>query len=462
MKKMSIWQDSVKKINFPKLEENREVDVLIIGGGITGASSFYHLSNTNLKVMLVEKEKVGMSTTSRSTGKLTFMQNDLIDKIRASTSDKDAGKYLASQKEVLSLIKDIIKKENINCDLEKVSSTIYTNKENEIAKIKDLKNFFKQNNIDVTETKLSIVDSKYAIKALDTYLFNPVKFVYGLLKDKKNIYEDTPILKIEEESGYYLCYTDKHIIKTHWIIIASHYPYFNIPFLFPLKGYLEKSYLSASKYQKDKISLISYSNPFISIRTYKDYLIYLSNSHSISNDTVDKKNFLELLKKVNDLKLTPEYLWSNIDIMTNDGLPYIGSIKNKMLIATGYNTWGLLSSVLSGKILSDIILKKQNNYIEIFSPSRINVNQIIYPFANLYKNASGYIKGFKKNKQVKYSLNTMEYKGNLVKRRCPHMKCNLILNEIENTWDCPCHGSRFTIDGKCITSPSNKDINLHK
>ena len=458
MKNYSIWKEISKKKEYPKLESDMNVDVLIIGGGITGCSCLYHLSKTKLNVMLVEQRKIAMSTTSNSTGKLSFMQNDLIDKIRVSHGDEIAKEYVLSQIEAIKLIKNIIDKEKIKCDLETVPSKIYTNKKEEIKELKNLYKFLKKCNIDVYETTSSFIKSKYMIEAKETYLFHPVKFVYGLIEKLSNIYENTSIQKIKKINEGYLCYTDSHVIKAKWVIIASHYPYFNIPFFFPLKASLEKSYLSACKYNGEKVSLISYSNPFISIRNYKDYLIYLSNSHSVDTDVCDKKNFNELLKKLDDLNLTPDYLWSNIDIMTNDGLPYIGKIEDNMLISTGYNTWGLATSVLSGVIIRDIILNNENKYISLFDPRRSNLEQIIGGVVDSFKSIRGYINGFKKNKKIDYSFNTILLNNHKYQRTCPHMGCKLQFNEVENTFDCPCHGSRFDIDGNVISAPANRNI----
>ena len=205
--------------------------------------------------------------------------------------------------------------------------------------------------------------------------------------------------------------------------------------------------MSASRCKCKSISLISYSNPFISIRNYKDYLIYLSNSHDITKDICDKKHFNELIKKVNDLKLNPEYMWSNIDIITNDRLPYIGEIKKNLLIGTGYNTWGISNGFLAGQILSDIINKKENAYLELFSPKRINMAKFIEGITDIGKNIRGYTNGIMNKNYTKASL-------------CPHAKCKLIYNEIEQTWDCPCHGSRFDKTGICISGPSNKNVKI--
>ncbi len=440
MKKTSIWLDNKYK-SYPKLTRNKKVDVLIIGGGITGISTLYNLKDSNLKVALVEQNKIGYSTTGKSTGKLTFLQNDLLDKIRNKCDDKTASKYLKSQLDAIDKVTKVIKKEKISCNLEEVDSYLYTNNTNEIENIKDLERFLKANSIKVYNDKAKLLESKYTINVKNTYIFNPIKFIHGLIKETDDIYEDTSIKKIEKKDNIYICHTEKNTIEAKYVVIASHYPYFTIPYLFPMKTSLEKSYLSASRYKIEPFSLISYSNPFISMRTYEDYLVYLSNSHSVNTDTCDKKNFNELLKKIRDLNLEPEYLWSNIDVMTNDGMPIIGTLKDNILIATGYNTWGLATSFLAGTIIKDIITNKENEYINLFDPNRVSLS-----LGSIIKSLGGYIKGMK---------NGTEY-------TCPHLGCKLIYNEIEKAFDCPCHGSRFDEQGKCISAPANKNIKIDK
>ena len=447
----SIWKDYSNKTNYNKLDKDIDVDVLIIGGGITGVSILYHLKDSNMKVTLVEQNKVAFSTTGNSTGKLSFLQNDLLDKIRKYSGDKNAFKYLEYVIDGMNKMVKLINDKKIDCDLTKVDSYLYTNKENEINKLKDLSAYLNNRGITTKETSNNLVESKYMFSVDNTYMINPIKFVYGLLKDNNYpIYENTSIIKIEKKKDSYISYTKDNKIKSKWVVIASHYPYFIKPLFFPIKVNLEKSYISASKKKIDKISLISYSNPFISIRTYKDYLIYLSNSHTINKNVDDLKNFNELIKKVSDLKLKPDYVWSNIDIMTPDGMPYIGRIKDNMLISTGYNTWGLISGFMGGYILSDIINKKKNKYIGLFSPNRNSLGFIPTYFSNIVKNIEGYINGINSNVDG----------SNKVVSKCPHAKCGLKFNEIEHTWDCPCHGSRFDINGKCISGPANRDIKV--
>lgn len=472
MKNYSIWKDNIKLPEFNKLKENIEVDILIIGGGMTGINTLYQLRNSNLKIVLVEQNKIGMGVTSNTTGKITYLQDSMYEKIINNFDEVTAIKYLESQKTAIDLIVKIIKEENIDCDLIKVPSYVYSNTLEEDEKLEELKEFLIENNIKVIEGESNIVECKNMIGVEDTYLFHPLKYIKGLLKvlDKDSIFEDTSIVKMDKTDKGYICYTNNDkTIKANKVVIASHYPYFNLPFMFPLKGYLEKSYLTATTYKEDNISLIKYSDPYISIRSYLDKIIYLSNSHDNNTLIDDKEHFKELKSKLKELNLKPEYMWSNIDIMTSDSLPYIGKINENLFIGTGYNTWGMTNSVLAGKVISDIITNYPNKYIELFDPKRVNLSNVIGTVNNVFKSIEGLVNGMiNTNNNIEYkTINNKEiaiYKDNLgnhlVYTKCPHQGCKLLFNEIEKTWDCPCHASRFDIDGKCISGPANKDITV--
>lgn len=481
MKNMSIWKEFKEKNSCPKLEKDLEVDVLVIGGGITGMSTIYHLINSGLKVCLIEKNTIASGVTSKTTGKITYLQENIYSKLKKYHSFDTAKLYLESQIDAINIIKEIVEKNQIKCDLKNVSSYIVNNSN---EKFKEEISILKQFNIDIKET--SFLPNKDEVKKAfyveDTYVFHPLKYLYALkeicLKSGIQIYENTKITAINKENNHYICKTSNNHIKTKYVVLALHYPYFLMPFWMPLKAYIEQSYIKATPVNQDyNFSSITITKPIKSIRYQRDnnetYEICLTNSHNTCTKNNDKENFRELLSLC---RTKPNYLWSNKDIMTHDSLPFIGSINSDgtLIIGTGYNTWGMTNGSLAGKIISDIILKKNNKYIKLFNPQRkMNVGKILNFPLILGSNAYSFIKSkltkqkswypenvrFEKRNGRNVAIYKDEFnKEHVVYNTCPHMKCSLMFNEIEKTWDCPCHGSRFDIDGNSIEGPSNYDI----
>jgi len=479
MKCNSIWLDNLEESKVKKLNEDIVVDVLIIGGGITGLSTAYHLKDSNLKVCLTERNLIGHGVTARTTAKLTYLQELIYSKLSNCFDEKTAKLYLNSQKDAINIVKNIIEENNIGCNFESVSSYVFTNDDKEIECINEEKRILRSFGIDVKEVKKlpNNTKCKKGISVNDTAVFHPLKYLYSLkniLSNKIDIYENTKINTVEKENDVYICKTDKNEIRAKNVVFAVHYPYFLIPYMFPLKAYLEKSYIAAFKVEKTfDFSAITSAKPTISIRYHKDnnkYQIYLSNSHNLCVKNNEKDNFDDLLSKI---KEKPDFIWSNKDIITSDSLPYIGKLKDNMFIGTGYNTWGMTNGTIAGSILADQILNKENKYGELFSPHReLNPQKILTFPIILSSNIKSYIGSkisknkywyknvvFKKIDGENVAIYTDENKKeHIVYNRCPHLKCGLIFNEVECTWDCPCHGSRFDVDGKCIEGPSNYDI----
>jgi len=486
MKNVSIWRDQTKVERTKNiLGPNTETDILIIGGGISGLSTGLELLENNQKFIIVEKKVCGMGITSLSTGKLTFAQGLIYDKITKNYNYITALKYYKSQKDAIKRVYDNIMKYDMDCDYEIVPSYIFTNNESDIVKIKKEQKFYDKANVKYREI-YSLPNNyplKYGLEFEETAIFNPLKYVCELKKiiekSDNKIFENTTVHEIKKLGKVYEVITDRGSIYTKKVIVTTNYPFFIIPGLIPFKTYIEKSYLLATPMESSKISAITSNKPTITMRNYKDnYFIFGSNSHSTSNHYNFKKNFDELMSKYDSHFNTKiEYIWSAHDVMTNDSIPYIGRISNEQIyIATGFNKWGMTNGVLSGKILSDLILNKFNPYIPIFSLKRkFSIPRLL----NLVKNdcktiftliATKLVKNHKFYDHVEvvnvdgesvgiYHHNGKEYK---VKNTCPHMKCSLIFNEVEKTWDCPCHGSRFDIKGNVISGPSTYSIKLDK
>ena len=471
MKNYSIWQDFKTKIKCSKINKDLETDVLIVGGGITGISILNELKENNISTLLIEQNKCGYGVTSRSTAKITYLQEKIYMNIRKYNLDK-ANLYLKSQIEAVNKIKNNILNNNIECDFKQADSYLVTVNKNKVKDIKEEYEFLKKNNVNAEI--ISDKQIKMGIKVSDTYVFHPLKYI-EFFKNKYQdiIYENSKLNSFKKENDYYICHVNNHTIKSKYLVIAAHYPYFLIPFLTPFKSHIETSFMGAKKVNMYvNQSLINIDKPTISYRFHEDknsYFIYLENSLKSAN-IKNIKDYFDILKKRDNF----QYIWSNKDIITNDYLPWIGSISNNLLIATGFNTWGITNSALASMVIRDIILNKDNPYKELVNPKRsINLSKIKRLPIDISCSAIAYLKSTinnVNNTHIKYEkINNnkvahVNYKNKdiLVKHKCPHMKCGLVFNEVENTWDCLCHGSKFDITGKLLEGPSKENINVNK
>lgn len=485
MKQESIWHIN-REFKTQTLNQNIKTDILIIGGGITGISTAFYLKDSNLNITLIEANKIGSGATINTTGKITFLQGLIYHKLEKIFNFDTSLKYLQSQLEAINLIETNVKKYSIECDYKKNNSFVYTNNKDEIKEFLKEQNFFDKVNIHYkTINKLPInIECEYGIKVENTAVFHPIKYIYKLteeiIKNNIKIYENTTALKIKNENGLYKVYTNNGEIIAKKIVVATHYPFFITPGLIPFKTHLEKEYVLASKTNKvSDFNAITNKAPITSIRYHKnDYIIYASIESYLSKNPNNEANFKNLIKKFDsnfNNKITN--LWYTYDLVTNDKLPFIGELKNNFYIATGYNKWGMTNGTIAGKIISDLILDRKNQFIDLFDPKReINIEQLKNLFVDGFNNAKSFIdskiaknKDFYENVIFQKIDNTEcaiyvdeKNEKHIVKNKCPHMGCSLIFNNQEKTWDCPCHGSRYDINGNVIKGPSNKDIKIKK
>jgi len=486
MKNKSIWEDyskekkQLKEKTKNENEQNKQLinekiknlqtDILIIGAGITGLTTAYFLKDTKKKITIIDKSEVGRGITSKTTAKITYLQQDIYSKLTEIHNKEISKKYYNSQKEAINTIVKIIKENNIQCDLEKVDSILFTKEEKNINKLNKEKELLSSWNAPVKDYQDEFI--KHGIIINNTYTFNPLKYLYSLkqlIENKVSIYKNTLATSIIKENNKYLVETNKGIIKTNIIVLACHYPFFIYPFFFPLKTYIEREYVNANKIKEPKkITYLNIDKDLYSVRYYKDYLIYGSNEHKLTNKINYQKNYNQSKKDfIKYFNQEPTYTWMNQDIISNDSLPFIGRIKDNLYISSAYNTWGMTNGTIGGKIIADLIQKKENKYTDLFNPNRKNIPLIINSFFGIFPYLKAYVEGlFHKSNPYYIKIKGLIYgiyideQGIKHKIRliCPHMKCPLVFNQEEKTWDCPCHGSRFDLDGNILETPAIKNI----
>lgn len=492
-----LW-DITDKQTYPKISKDINTDILIIGAGMTGIATALYLKDSGYKITIVDQNLVGHGVTRGTTGKITYLQDIIYQRIEKGFNFETAKQYFKSQKEAIDLIKKNVESYKIDCNFIRNSSYIFINdnkNSNKIYKEKELLEKFgvNQKNLELHVKSPFPFNSKMALEVKDTYIFHPLKYLYSLCdvltkSQKVKIYEKSMVKAIDKvHNGYEVMVNNKKII-TKKVIVCCHYPYFISPCYIPFKTHLEKSNVMAVTVNNvTSNNAISVDKPVNSVRYFTDnkdnYLIYLNNTHYLGNQLDEKQNkniSVSLLKHYFNIdEKQIKYFWSNYDLVTADYLPYIGSVSgqnNSFFIATGYNTWGMTNSTIAGKVIADLIINGKSQYEELFSLNRaFNFNKCLNYFIDGIANSKNYVLSKVKKKFYFYPSNVhiiiknfkrygvvidKEKKKHIVSLLCPHMKCSLFFNPIEECWECPCHGSKFDIDGNVLKGPSNFDIKV--
>lgn len=481
MKQKSIWTEEIDKKEGQQLEKDITCNILIIGGGMAGINIAFQLKDEE-NVVLIDKDIVGYGVTSHTTGKLTYLQGTMCTDIEKAYDFNVASHYLKSQKDAIKLALDIIKENKIDCDLEKNESYLFTTEEDK--RLNTQRDFLLKTNTKFEDAKLPVqIPYQDAIKVKDTYVFHPLKYIQklkGIIKDKIDIYENTTAIDMDTENEYYKIKTKNgKTIKTKKLVIATHYPFFIIPGLLPIKLELKQSYAMSAKHKNEKFNAINIDKETYSIRFYKDNIIVGGFSHDLSDNIDYKKEEDKLLNFYNShFKEKPERAWLTHDLTAHDYLPIMSRLNEthpNIFIVTAFNKWGMTNGILSGKVIADLIKNKENEYENLFKINRpfsleklknftISNAKIgkTYIETKLNQNKEFYSQAYITNIDGKPCGVYVDEKGkkHIVRNTCPHFKCSLIFNNADKTWDCPCHGSRFDIDGNLIEGPSVFDIKI--
>lgn len=491
----SFWEKDRKNYQkFEPIKNNINISICIIGGGLTGLSTAYYLSKET-DVVIVEKDRICSGTSSKTTGKVTSQHGIFYNYLVESKGKEFAKKYLEANERAIANIEKIIKENQIECDYEKEDSYVFTCQETMVDQIKSEQACIEKISDGKSEFVKQIdlpIETKGAIKFKNQAQINPLKYAYGLadavIKKNGKIFENSRVTDIKKKDNKYVVFANDSKIVADYVVIATRYPIINIPGYYFLKMYQSTSYAILADVKKDLFDgcYINLETPNLSFRTVKDgdKKLLLAVGFDYKTGTDEVRNGYQRLETV-VRKMYPDaetlYKWSAEDCISLDKIPYIGKmslIRKKMYIAIGFNKWGVTSSNIAANIIADGILGKENEYKEIFRATRLEpvknrkevgnmlneVNKSL--IAGRFKMPKNEIDDVKigEGKIVKidnhkigvYKSETGEiYKVNPY---CTHLGCELSFNNIDKVWECPCHGSKFTYDGKSIEVPSNKNL----
>ena len=490
----AIWRD-VEIPSFPPLRQDRDVDVAVIGAGITGITTAYYLVKKGYRVVLLEARKLIEGTTGYTTAKITSQHgltySQLIDKV----GEEGARSYYNANEEAIGLMKEIIDEQQINCDFSRQDAYVYARTKEGARHVENEGKAYEK--LGIKGSLVEKVDLPYevmnAVKINHQAQFHPVKYLNKLILFLKEngveIYENTRVVDIEKGDRLSVKAEQGSSVYCDKAVMASHFPFKDFEGLYFSRLHAERSYSIAVRASTiPKGMYLSAEEPKRSLRYFTDnegetYLIIGGEGHPAGEkeNTDECYQHLRTYAKKSFNAAEPVYEWSSQDLFTLDGLPYIGPIterNSKIYVATGFAKWGMTNGTIAAKIISDDIANQPNVYAELFSPSRKLHGEHV---KNFMKENVGVAKEFVKGKvdRRKEDIHTLnldegavvqydgksagaykDKKGNvsIVDHTCTHMGCELNWNKAERSWDCPCHGSRFEYDGNVIEGPATEPL----
>lgn len=413
--------------HFPTLKNDVQTDVLIIGGGIAGILTAYMLKQAGVDCLLAESETIASRTTQNTTAKITSQHGFIYSKLGA----EKAKAYFSANEQAVERYRKLCSK--IDCDFEEKEAFAYAMHDPRLLE----RELSVLQSIGAPARYVSRTGLPFATLGAVCFprqaQFHPLKFLAAIAKDLP-ILEHTEIQKIENK----VAYTSHGHIRAEKIIVATHFPFLNKHGLYFLKMYQDRSYVLALDGGNVDGMYINGESADLSFRNANGHLLIGCGSHRTGKTTSGWQEASEIAKRYYP-EAKAVYRWATQDCMTPDGIPYIGQYAQStpdLYVATGFNKWGMTTAMVAAELLTDLIRGRENPYAALFSPSR-----------SFFQ------------KQV--ALNAAEAVTNLLRPtrpRCPHLGCALRWNAREHTWDCPCHGSRFTGSGKRIDNPATKDL----
>ena len=401
---------------------------------MAGVLTAYFLHEQGVPYVLVEKDRIGSGTTGNTTAKITFQHGLIYHKILKNSTEK-ARMYMQANR--LASDKYAVLCSDMDCGYERRDNYVYsTDSPKELEAEMDALSKIGYHAGFCEKLPLPI-QTAGAVCFPDQAQFHPLKFLYAIA-EKLHIYEHTFVKALDGTHAL----TEGGSIYADRVIVATHFPFVNTHGSYFLKLYQHRSYVIALQGAPDVGGMyVDAQKTGFSFRNYRDLLLLGGEGRRTGKNT-EGWNGLRSFVKDHYPDGKEIFCWAAQDCISLDGIPYIGPYSRHtpgLYTASGFNKWGMTGAMLSALLLCDMVCKRPNEFASLFSPSRNMLKPQLF-------------------------LNGLESAKNLVrlsKKRCPHLGCALSWNPAEHSWDCACHGSRFSGQGRILDNPANREMKKH-
>jgi glycine/D-amino acid oxidase-like deaminating enzyme/nitrite reductase/ring-hydroxylating ferredoxin subunit len=491
----SYWIASAAGRGFPSLAGGISVDVAVVGAGITGLTAATLLKQAGKSVAVVESKEIARGTTGYTTAKVTAGHRLVYKDLLRKFGEDGARVYAESQQAALERVAALIREREIECDFRRGAHYVYAESDSDVSEVEDEVEAEQKLGLAasfVQETTLPFQVAG-ALRLDDQAEFHPRKYLLPLAEalpgDGSHLFERTRVLDVEEDSPC-VVRTDHGRLTAQDVIVATSLPILDRG-LFFAKAHPYRSYalaLPIPREQAPEGMFINTGGSTRSMRTTPDgdrlLLIVNGNGHKTGEEPENEQRYRQLHEFARSRFGLDEvaYRWSTQDFYTLDQVPYIGRLRRRsrhLFVATGFNGWGMSGGTLAAMILTDLILGDDNPWAQLYDAKRLKLRGATSMFVKenakvarhwlgdgLARGDAARVEDVAAGEGAIVRVNTERVAAyrdehgvlHTLSPVCTHLACHVSWNRAEKTWDCPCHGSRFSAGGGVIQGPAVRDL----
>ncbi|HZB97387.1 MAG TPA: FAD-dependent oxidoreductase [Candidatus Sulfotelmatobacter sp.] len=490
----SLWLATAPHAPQAPLSGRVEVDVAVVGGGITGITTAFLLKQSGRRVALVEARELASGTTGNTTAKVTALHGLVYQQLVSTFGEARARLYADANSWAVQHIAEQVERLSIDCDLQRLPAYTYTQSDASVSAIEKEVEVGRTLGLDVhfDERCPLPVDVRAAVRLDDQVLFHPRKYCLSLASaipgDGSHVFENSRVTTVHEGDRCTVLTSSGEIEADH-VVIATLLPFADTGD-FHAKTHPSRSYAFAVRVSGDPPPgmFLSVDTPIRSLRPHRfgdeTFVVIEGDEHPTGKEPDTESHYgavEEWWRRYLDIT-SIDYRWSAQDYMTMDGAPFVGRARpgsDRVLVATGFNKWGMSNGTAGARMLADLVLGHDNPWLTLFDASRVPEKGLPGKLFGFNVDVAARVVAERLPALSRASLGDLDrdqaaivsHRGakvaayrdtegrlHAVSPECTHMGCGVAWNNAEGTWDCPCHGSRFDVDGRVIEGPAVRDL----
>lgn len=482
-----FWFDKVEPPAYPPLAADLEVDVAIVGGGQVGLHCAHRLKGSGLRAAVFEARRIGRQATGRSTAKVTSQHGQKYSTLIRNFGEEGARVYAQANQAAMDEIARLAAGMEDSAGLEPRAAYIYAMNESEAEQLEKEADAARALGLPAE----IVIDAglPFPVTALlkysGQYQFDPYRYLIGLAGFiDAPIFEQSRVTWIGDCSPRRLT-VNGHTVTARHVVVATQMPVVNDGLYFAKAFPFAHPVVAAQLPEGKRLEgmFISAGSPSHSLRTAqkngRTFLIAAGGEYK-QGHADDQQRMLDDLRAFLDREFaidTLSHIWTNEDFRPMDGAAFVGPTTSDgdLLVATGFDAWGITQGVVAGDIIAEHVLGRTHHAAELFEATRIKPAAGVTKFTKGNIKAASHLLGDRMLKRKAVPLDSIAPgSGGIIARggeqlaalrredgtlmtlsaTCTHMGCIVGWNEIDRTWDCPCHGSRFDESGEVIAGPA--------